>query len=390
MRSGRRVVVTGLGVVSAVGTDIDRFWSWLCSPQPAPVTTPVSGFDASTWMSPKAFRRSAPFARYALAAARQGLLDAALDPDQVEPRRAGVVLSTVYGSVEPVEAEAAVHDSQGEPAVSPFLTALACENAPASVVSADLRWRGPSTLVVTACAGGTDAVSAGADLVASGRCEVVVAGGTQGSITPVLMAAYRNLRVLSPSGWVRPFDRRRDGFVFAEGAAVMVLEPLAVARSRRARIYAEILGHGHTNDASSLVAPTGPGAIECMLDALDDAELEPDQIGHVNAHGTGTSRNDEHEAASLHQVFGTPPPVTSIKRVLGHAAGASGAFEAVASALAVHHSLVPSLGSDVEADDRLQLDLVVGEPRSVPAAPVLSNSFGLGGHNACIVLGPVR
>ncbi|WP_426571819.1 beta-ketoacyl-[acyl-carrier-protein] synthase family protein [Aquihabitans sp. McL0605] len=391
MRAGRRVVVTGLGQVSASGTDLDAFWRWVTAADPAPVSTPVTGFDPRQFLTTKAVRRSDPFARYGVGAARLALADAALEPGAVEPRRGAVVLSTVYGALESLESERDLLQAEGPEAVSPNLPVASCENVVAAMVSADLGWRGPSRLIVTACAGGTHAVSEGADLVASGRADLVVAGGTQGRITPVLMAAYTNLRVLSPSGWVRPFDRRRDGFVFAEGAAALILEPLEAAQARGARIYAEVLGSGHTNDAASLVSPTGTGAVECIGDAIDDAGIDPAEVVHVNAHGTGTLVNDLREAEALHEVFGArPPAVSSIKRVLGHAAGASGAFEAVAAALTVHTGVAPSLGTDVEPDEALDLDLITGPPRRVGPGPVLSNSFGLGGHNGCLILGPVR
>lgn len=390
MRNGRRVVVTGLGQVSAAGTDLGAFWDWVTAADPAPVTTPVSGFDPGRFLTAKAVRRSDPFARYGVAAARLALADADLDPSTVAPRHGGVVVSTVYGALESLEAEQARMADEGPEAVSPNLPVATCENVVASMVSADLGWRGPSRLIVTACAGGTHAVSEAADLVASGRIDVAVAGGTQGRITPVLMAAYRNMRVLSPTGWVRPFDARRDGFVFAEGAAMLTLEPLDAAVARGARIYAEVLGSGHTNDAASLVSPTGSGAVEAITDALDDAGLDPSAIVHVNAHGTGTLVNDLREAEALHTVFGArPPAVSSIKRTLGHAAGASGAFEALAAALTVHTGIAPSLGTDVQPDPELHLDLVIGPPRAVGRGAVLSNSFGLGGANGTLILGPV-
>ena len=390
MSARRRVAITGMGTVSAAGTDLARFWDWVCAAPPAPVRTPVAHLHEDEWFTSKQLRRSDPFARHGVVAARLAVADAALDPTRVAPRRAGVVMATVYGALETLEAEQAKLDSDGPLAVSPFLTVASCENAVSAMISAHLGWRGPSRLIVTACAGGTHAVSEAADLVRSGRCDVVVAGGAQGRITPVLMAAYRNLRVLSTSGWVRPFDRRRDGFVFAEGGAALVLEALDDARARGARIYAEVLGSGHTNDADSLVSPSGAGAVECIEDALADAGLAPGDIAHVNAHGTGTTVNDAQEADALHRVFATPPPVTSVKRVLGHAAGASGAFEAVTAALAVHHGVMPSLGTDVEPDPNMDLDLVVGPPRTFTPGPVLSNSFGLGGHNGCVILGPPR
>ena len=389
MRAGRRVVITGLGQVSAAGTGLDAFWQWVTAADPAPISTPVTGFDPSRYLATKAIRRSDPFARYGVAAARLALADAAVDPASVSARTGGVVVSTVYGALESLEAGQAVLAADGPEAVSPNLPVATCENVVASMISADLGWRGPSRLIVTACAGGTHAVAEAADLVASGRLDVAVAGGTQGRITPVLMAAYRNMRVLSPSGWVRPFDARRDGFVFAEGAAMLALEPLDAALARGARIYAEVLGAGHTNDAASLVSPTGTGAVECITDAIDDAGIDLADIVHVNAHGTGTLVNDLREAEALHTVFGArPPAVSSIKRVLGHAAGASGAFEALAAALTVHTGIAPSLGTDVQPDPDLDLDLVIGDPRDVGRGPVLSNSFGLGGANGTLILGP--
>jgi 3-oxoacyl-[acyl-carrier-protein] synthase II len=390
MSDRRRVVVTGLGTVSAAGTDLRAFWSWLCDAPPAPVSTPVTDFDPRRWLTAKEVRRSDPFARYAVAASRLALADADLDPAVVPATRAGVVVGTVYGALESLDAEAAVLADEGAAAVSPFLTALSCENAAPAMVSADVGWRGPSKVVVSACASGTHAVSDAVDLIRAGRCDAVLAGGTQGTITPLLLASYRNLRVLSTSGWVRPFDRRRDGFVFAEGAAMLVLEEHSAAVERGARIYAEVLGCGHTNDAGSMVSPSGSGAVECITEALGDAGLDPRDIVHVNAHGTGTMLNDLREAEALHEVFGTPPPVTSVKRALGHAAGASGAFEAVASVLTVHHGVLPSLGTDVDPDPELGLPLVIGPSRPIDPGPVLSNSFGLGGHNGCLIVGPTR
>lgn len=390
MRAGRRVVVTGLGQVSAAGTDLDRFWRWVCDAPPGPVSTPVAPYDVRSFLGAKAIRRSDPFAHHGVAAARLALADATLDPAGVDPRRGGVVLSTVWGAPGSIDVERDRMAAEGPEAVSPNLAVASCENIVGSMVSADLGWRGPSRVIVTACAGGTHAVGEAADLVASGRVDVAVAGGSQGPVTDVLLASYRNLRVLSPSGWVRPFDRRRDGFVFAEGAAALVLEPLDAAQARGARMYAEVLGSGHTNDAASLVSPTGSGAVECITDALDDAGVDPADVAHVNAHGTGTLVNDLREAEALHQVFGTRPPATSsIKRTLGHAAGAAGAFEAVAAALTVHTGVAPSLGADVDPDPDLDLDLVAGPPRDVGHGIVLSTSFGLGGTNGALLLGPI-
>lgn len=388
--SRRRVVVTGLGTVTAAGTDLDAFWSWVCSPADEPVRGQVQEFDASRWLSRKELRRTDPFARYAVAAADLAWRDGGVP--EVDPRRTGVVLSTVYGALESLDHEAAVLATDGPGAVSPFLTALSCENAAASLVSLTFGFRGPSKTVVGACAGGAFAVADAVDLIRADRCDVVLAGGSQGAITEVLMAAYVNLRVLSPTGWVRPFDRRRDGFVFAEGAAVLLLEAHDRAAARGAPIYAEVSGSANTNDAASMVSPSGVGAEECMRAALDDAGLAPADVGHINAHGTATLLNDRKEAEALHAVFGPAvddvPPVTSIKGVTGHSAGASGAYEAVAAALTIARGELPAVGTDVQLDDGLDLHLVTGGPQHWAPAPVLSNSFGLGGHNGCLVFSP--
>jgi 3-oxoacyl-[acyl-carrier-protein] synthase II len=386
----RRVVITGLGTVTAAGTGLDAFWDWVCSPTDEQVHGQVRDFDPSRWLTRKELKRTDPFARYAVGAAQLAVDDAGTG--ELDPLRTGVVLSTVYGALESFDEQAEIMAKDGPDAVSPFLTALSCENAGASLVSLKLGLRGASKAIVGACAGGAYAVADAADLIRLDRCDAVLAGGSQGAITPLLMAAYRNLRVLSTSGWSRPFDRRRDGFVFAEGAAVLLLEERQHALDRGARIYAEVLGAANTNDAASMVSPSGSGAEECIRLALADAGLTPAEIGHVNAHGTGTMLNDLKEAEALHAVFGPEiedvPPVTSIKRVTGHAAGASGAYEAVAAALTIHRAQLPPVGIEVEPDPELQVPLVIGPAKAWVPAPVLSNSFGLGGHNGCLVLSP--
>ena len=384
----RRVLITGIGAVTGGGVGHEAFWSWITSPTDGPVQGKVDGFDASRWLGPKQRRRSDPFAQYAVAASQLALDDAGR-PD-VDPTRAGIVLSTVYGALETYDAEADTLVADGPDAVSPFLTALACENASAALTSIELGWRGPAKVVVGACAGGAYAVADGADLIRAGRCDVVLAGGTQGAITPLLLSSYRNLRVLSGSGWERPFDRRRDGFVFAEGGMVLVLEGEDHARARGATVYGELLGSAATSDADSMVSPSGRGAEECMRLALADAGLEPGDVAAVNAHGTGTLLNDKVEAEALHAVFGAAvPPVSAIKRITGHSAGASGAYEAAACALAIHHRALPQSGTAIDVDDGIDLDLVVGpEPRPWEPGPTISNSFGLGGHNGCLVIAP--
>jgi 3-oxoacyl-[acyl-carrier-protein] synthase II len=240
------------------------------------------------------------------------------------------------------------------------------------------------------------AIADAADLIRSGRCDVVYAGATQAMVTEAIEASYRNLRVLSPSGHTRPFDRRRDGFAFSEGAAVLVLEARDHALARGASIHAELAGSANTNDAHHMIAPSGVGAVACMTMAIADAGLEPTDIRHVNAHGTATGVNDVAEAEAIEQVLGACPPgpidtasysVTSIKGVTGHTAAASGAFEAIAVCLSFEHRALPPAGLRLEPDPAIGLPLV-RELLPWSPGPTLSNSFGLGGHNCCLVLRP--
>ncbi len=382
-----RVVVTGLGVVAASGTHLDRFWRWLAEPVEGPTRGRVDDFDPSPWLTVKERRRTDPFTWYAVAAAGHALAHAGLV--EPSPLRSGVVVSTVYGALESVLAADEALASKGADAVSPFLGALACENAGASMIAIKHGLRGPAKAVVGACAGGTYAIGDATDLVRAGRADVMVAGASQGRMTPSMLAAYQNLRVLSPLDHARPFDRHRDGFVFAEGAAMLVLESLDHATARGATILAEVLGSANTNDAASMVSPSGTGAVECIEAALCDAGLAPSDITHVNAHGTGTLLNDVREAEALATVFGDAvPPVTSIKGTVGHVAGASGAFEALAAILTIGRGQIPPTALTFEPDPEVALDVVSNRPRPWEAAPILSNSFGLGGHNGCLVIGP--
>ena len=229
--------------------------------------------------------------------------------------------------------------------------------------------------------------------MASGRCDVVIGGGGEASFHPVAVAAFANMTALSTSGVSRPFDVRRDGFVMTEGAGALVLESYDRAVARGARIYAEVAGAASTSDAHHITAPApdGAGAVACMELALEDAGVTPGEVAHVNAHGTSTPLNDLVEARAITKVFGSPaPPVTSIKGVTGHALGAAGAIEAVASTLSIARGLIPPTAGLEELDPEIDLDVVTGEARPLGAGAVLSNSLGFGGHNGCIVLAPVQ
>jgi 3-oxoacyl-[acyl-carrier-protein] synthase II len=264
-------------------------------------------------------------------------------------------------------------------------------NAAGASVSMRYGWQGPCETVVTACAASAHSIGNAARTIAWGRCDAMLAGGSECSITPTALAGFGNMTALTTCGVSRPFDLRRDGFVMAEAAAVLVLEELEFARSRGARILGEILGAASNADAHHITAPSpgGTGAVACMELCLADAGLQPEDIVHINAHGTSTPLNDAAEAEAIAKLFGTPgPPVTSTKGVTGHALGAAGALEAAAVLLTMEHGVIPPTIGTSEPDPELALDLVVDEPRPWEPGPTLSNSFGFGGHNGSLVLGP--
>lgn len=387
---GRRVAVTGIGVVACCGIGPDAFWDGLLRPAPAGEHR-VEGFDPTAWFGPKEARRVDRFAQFSVAAADMARQDAG-DPSP-DPDRAGVIFATGVGGLESLEEQIKVFLEKGARRVSPFLIPMMMPNAGAATISMRAGWHGPCETIATACAAGTHAVAAAARLVASGRCDVAVGGGSEAAMTGVGISAFTNMTALSSTGESRPFDVRRDGFIVAEGAGALLLEDFEHARRRGARIYAEVLGAASTADAHHITAPApgGSGAAACMELALTDAELQPGDIGHINAHGTSTPLNDLAEAQAIAKVFGTPgPPVTSIKGVTGHALGGAGAIEAVSAVLSIERRLIPPTAGHEQTDPEIGLDVVHGDPRPWEPAPILSNSFGFGGHNGCLVIAPVR
>lgn len=385
----RRVVVTGLGVVSPAGTGLDAFWKGLQTPPPEARERRVLDFDPSPWLSGKEARHLDRFTHFAVAAAQMALDDCGDVPD-VAPERVGVQLGTGIGGVGTLETQVGVLAARGPGRVSPFTIPMVMPNAGAAAVSLRYGFRGPSETLTTACAAGTHSVAAGARMVADGRCDVVLAGGAESSMTPTTVAAFTIMTALSKTGLSRPFDTGRDGFCIAEGAAVLVLEEREAALARGARVYGEVLGAASTCDAHHITAPSpgGVGAAACMRLALEDAELRPEDVRAVNAHGTSTPLNDAAEAAAVTAVFGAGAvPVSSIKGVTGHGLGAAGALEAASVLLSfVHRELPPTMGT-TEVDPALEVDVVL-EPRAWEPGPTISNSFGFGGHNGSLVLGP--
>jgi 3-oxoacyl-[acyl-carrier-protein] synthase II len=388
--NGRRVAVTGIGVVAACGTGADAFWDGLLATPPDGERR-VEGFDPTPLFdNPKEARRADRFTQFAFAAAAEALAQAG--DLRADPHRVGVILGTGVGGLETLEREVLVYHEKGARRVSPFLVPMMMGNAAAAGVSMRYGYRGPCETTVTACAASTHAIGNAARQIAIGRCDAMVTGGSEASMTPVGVQGFVNMTALSKSGVSRPFDARRDGFVIAEGAGVLVLEEWDAAVARGATILAEVLGAASTADAHHITAPAphGSGAVACMELALADAGVAAGDVRQINAHGTSTPLNDAAEAEAIAKVFGSPgPPVTSTKGVTGHALGAAGALEAVAVVLSIQRRAVPPTAGHEEPDPEMAtLDLVTGGPRPWEPGPALSNSFGFGGHNGCLVLGP--
>ncbi len=390
--TGRRVAVTGLGVVAPCGIGRDAFWQGLLGPGlvDAGRLTTIEDWDPSPWYdSPKDARRADRSEQYAIAAATEALEQSGRPA--ADPSRIGTIFGTGVGGIHTLEEQIVVRLDKGERRVSPFLVPMMMANAPGANVSMRFDLRGPNETLCTACAAGTHALGYAARLIAWGLADAVVAGGTEYAGTPTSLASFGNMTALSSTGTSRPFDAARDGFVMGEGAAVLVLEEWESAVGRGARIIGEILGAASNADAHHITAPSpgGVGAISCMKLALADAGLDPAEIKQVNAHGTSTPLNDAAEAAAVSEVFGPGAvPIVSTKGVTGHALGAAGALEAAAVLLSMEHRLIPPTANTVDVDPEMTVDVVTGEARPWDPGPTMSNNFGFGGHNGSIIIGP--
>jgi 3-oxoacyl-[acyl-carrier-protein] synthase II len=355
----------------------------------------VRDFDPEGYFSTKEARRQDRVTQLGFSAAADALEDAG-DLGATDPHRCAVIAASGIGGLHTLEENCKAYFDKGPSRVSPFFVPMMMPNATAGVISMRFGFTGPALCIATACAAGTNAIGEGARLIRDGSSDVVVAGGTEFPITPITLAAFARMTALStrnddPEHASRPFDVDRDGFVIGEGAGFFVLETLERATSRGARIYGEVAGYGRNADAYHITAPSpgGAGAAACMQQALDDSGVAPAEIGHVNAHGTSTDLNDLAESQAILKVFGdAAPPVTSNKGVLGHMIGGAGAAEAVAAMLSIRDGIVPPTANFEQPGEDLTLDIVAGAPREIGSQPVISNSFGFGGHNASLVLTP--
>ena len=408
-RGRPRVVVTGVGMHTPAGAGLAKNWDALLAGRS--MARPVQNFDASAlsvrfacevrdfdpvpYLGPKESRRVDRGAQLGFAAAADALADAG-DPG-ADPARCAVVGGTGIGGLVTLEQQVRIYMDKGPDRVSPFFVPMMMPNSTAGLIGIHFGWTGPMLCITTACAAGANAIGEALRIIRDGTADVVVAGGTEATLTAPTVAAFARMGALSkrnddPESASRPFDAARDGFVLGEGAAFVVLERADRAQARGARIYGELAGYGTNSDAFHITAPSqgGAGAAACMQLALDDANLEANAIGHINAHGTSTELNDAAESQAIRKVFGEgSPPVTGTKGMTGHLIGAAGALEAIFALKAAAEGVVPPTANHtVLAEDVAPLDVVHGSARTIARAAVLSNSFGFGGHNATLVLVP--
>lgn len=385
--SRRRVVVTGVGVVASPGIGMDDLWKGL-QQQPGPAPRLIDNWDPEPWIPRRDSRRLDKFTQFALVAADEAFNQSGdLDTD---PNRVSVSIATGIGGLEALET--LIHESDNEqPRVSPFQVPMMMANAAAAAISIKYGFGGQVTTPVIACAAGSQSILEGLRQIQWGYSDVAIVGGTEAAARRSAREGFKAARALSPSGYARPFDIERDGFVMGEGAAVLVLESEENAKRRGATILAEIMGAAATADAHHITAPhpEGEGAERAVRLAIEDSGLEPSDIVYINAHGTGTDLNDKTEGAVIQRIFGDDQPaVSSIKGSTGHGLGASGSIEAAIVVEAIRREELPANIGLTEQDPEIPLNDIVREVRSWDPGPVVSNSFGFGGHNTVVVVGP--
>jgi len=406
-----RVVITGLGAITVLGPTAQIFWENLlqgksgirritqfdASGFPCQIAGEIPEFDPSQYMDRKEVRRISRAAQIALAAAIQAVADAGLPSSMPEPERAGVVFGTAIGGLERFDEGIATLRTQGIERVNPFVIPSGIPNLPAFMISRQFQCLGPSCTITTACATGTQAVGEASEYIRRGAADIVVAGGVEALIRDYAIGGFSAMRALpvnfndNPQAASRPFDAKREGFVFSEGAGVLILESLEHAQTRGARIYAEIIGQASSADGYHVAAPDpeAAGPKRAMRWALEDADLQPQDIDYINAHGSSTPLNDATETKAIKEVFGEyayKVAISSTKSMIGHAMGASGALEALVCALTIHHSMIHPTINYEYPDPECDLDYVPNQARQAKVNVTLSNSFGLGGQNACLVL----
>ncbi len=404
----RRVVVTGQGLVTPLGVGVEQTWKALCNGQsgigritrfdpagyPSQIAGEVKGFDPAQFIEKKDIKKMDTFIQYAVGASRMAADDAGLKVTKDDADRVGVYIGAGIGGLPAIEHYHKVLQEKGPDRVSPFFIPMVIINLASGQVAIRLGARGPNSCAVTACATGNHCIGDALRIIQRGEADAMLAGGTESCISPLAVAGFSAARALStrnddPAHASRPFDRDRDGFVLGEGAGVLVLEEFERARRRGARIYCEVVGYAMTSDAYHITAPPddGEGAIRCMELAIQDAGVSKDDIGYINAHATSTFA-DKVETEAIKRVFGERAyriPVSSTKSMTGHLLGASGGVEAAFCVLAIHDGLVPPTTNLEHPDPECDLDYVPGQARSATVKVAMSNSFGFGGVNACLL-----
>jgi len=404
----RKVVVTGLGIVSAIGCAKEEFWSSLVQGKSG--IAPLTHFNATDYDSriagevknfiphasihSKELRRMEKFVQFGVTASKNAIEDAGLDISKEDPYRIGVLVGSGIGSLRIIEEQYKVIIEKGPSRVTPFLIPMLIVNMASGHISIMTGAKGPNLCTTTACASGSHAIGEAMRIIQYGDADVMIAGGTESCITSLAIAGFCALKALStrndePERASRPFDKARDGFVMAEGCGIVILEEFERAKKRNTKIYGEIIGYGMTGDAYHMTAPDpeGEGAVRCMANALKDGNLKPEDISYINAHGTSTALNDKIESLAIKKVFGNyakKVPVSSTKSMLGHQLGAAGGVEFVICCLAIERGIIPPTINYETPDPDCDLDYVPNKARQAKVNVCLSNSLGFGGHNATL------
>ncbi|MEO8376072.1 MAG: beta-ketoacyl-ACP synthase II [Candidatus Sumerlaeota bacterium] len=407
--ANHRVVVTGVGVITPIGNTVPEFWAALIDGKSGagPITkfdpekfkvrfaAEVKNYNAEDHFEKKEARRFEPFVQFSVVAAREAMKDSGLDVEKTGSENIGVYIGSGIGGLSVMEEQTQVLLEKGPDRVSPFLIPRLIANMAPGQTSISLGLRGPNSCVVTACATGTHAIGDAFNIVRRGQATAMLAGGTESAITQLGIAGFANMKALSerndsPMTASRPFSKDRDGFLMGEGAGVMVLEEYEHAKARGARIYGEVVGYGFTADAYHITAPApeGEGAQRSMRMALKDADMQPNEIEYVNAHGTSTQLNDKLESIAMKHVFGEHAyklAASSNKSMTGHLLGAAGGVEGIASLLSINNQIAPPTINFTEKDPDCDLDYITEGARKMKITAVMSNSFGFGGHNATVI-----
>lgn len=406
----KRVVITGMGILSPIGNDIPTFWDNILQGQsgvgpvtqfdasdfPTRIAAEVKDFNPLNYMERKESRRMDRFVQFAVAASQMALNDAGIDIGKMDPSRVGVYVGSGIGGLKTWEEQHKIYLERGPSRVSPFFIPMMIANMAAGQVSISTGAKGPNSAAISACATGTHSIGDASKILQRGDADVMIAGGTEATVTPMAFAGFCANKAMStrndePEQASRPFDADRDGFVMGEGAGILILETLEHAQARGAKIIAEVAGYGMSGDAYHLTSPSpdGEGPAQAMVRALKDSGLQKEDIGYINAHGTSTPLNDKIETMAIKNVFGDHAKqlaVSSTKSMVGHLLGASGGVEAIAMALALRDQVLPPTINYENPDPDCDLDYVPNEARKVSGLQAaLSNSFGFGGHNASIV-----